>query len=465
MDKALDSDYICKSLNYCDGPLYIYENFTFYTEKVMRGKPSKPVIHPSGENFKFVHMTDAHLDLYYTTGTDEDCGLPQCCRNGTGTAGHWGGSICDIPVRTLDASLLQIKDLKPDFIIVTGDFAPHDVWNQSKSYNLKFQEVVSSRFKELIPEIPVYPIYGNHACYPINLCPVGEANWIAKPFVEHWGLGDEVFRSIIEHGGYVKKIRNLRIIGIDTNINNSGNLYLSFDSTDPLNCLKWLYSELLEAEKQNEKVFIFGHMSPGDVDTVGAWGKHFNVLMDRFEFTVAGQFYGHSHNDEIHINIGVFSKKATSIQWVGPSLTTFISLSPSFRQFSADIKTNELQDFIQYRLDLKSSNKHPEINPIWKEAYSFKSFYKLENLLPSTVLNRFKSLRDDESLAVKYLQNFNTNNEFPSKCDADCRHFTACKIENGVIEDVVSCQGLSESGLIYLFLQQFYPRWFYRLSE
>lgn len=463
MDRIFDFEYVCRILNQCPGPNYIEENFEFYVEGIMRDKPSERETEDGGETYKFVHISDIHIDLLYKAGSNENCGTPQCCREGKGSAGQWGGYNCDLPLITLESVLSQINSLNPDFVIITGDFPPHDVWNQSKESNLNYQSTVAKAFLNLLPNTKLFPIYGNHACYPINQCKLGKANWIPEPFIRDWKLSPSHLQSLKYRGGYSEKFRkNLRLIALDTNTNNCGNLQISKNSTDPLSQLNWLYLQLLEAEKNNEKVFIFGHISPGDVDSLGIWGQHFNVLMDRFEYTVAGQFYGHSHLDQIHVNRGVYSKKPTSVQWVAPSLTTYTNNNPAFRVFEADLNSNRLIEIYQYRMNLLLRNKSKE-KPVWELAYKFRELYGVKDIEPGTILDIGNRMDDDEDLAKLY-----TNQSFGSQaskhCDADCRHYYHCLITQGVIDDIIACQGPSEEGLLSLFLQQLFSKWSYKLS-
>lgn len=463
MNKIFDFEYVCKILYQCPGPNYIEENFEFYVESVMRDKPSGSARVDEGETYKFVHVSDIHIDLMYKVGSDEYCGTPQCCREGKGNAGQWGGYNCDLPLNTLEAALSQLNSMNPDFIIITGDFPPHDVWNQSKESNLNYQSTVAKTFIKALPNTKLFPIYGNHACYPINQCNLGKSNWIAEPFIQDWQMSSTHLPSLKYHGGYSEKFRkNLRLIALDTNTNNCGNLQISKNSTDPLGQLNWLYLQLLEAEKNNEKVFIFGHISPGDVDSLGIWGQHFNVLMDRFEYTVAGQFYGHSHMDQIHINRGVYSKKPTSIQWVAPSLTTYTNNNPAFRVFEADLNSNRLIEIYQYKMNLLKSNKVKE-KPVWELVYKFKELYGVPNIDPDTVLEIGNRMDEDEELANIY-RNQSFGSQMSKNCDADCRHYYHCLITQGVITDVIACQGPSEEGLLSLFLQQLFTKWTYKIA-
>ena len=64
------------------------------------GSHSWPAWHRNRTNGTgyYLHITDIHLDLEYLPGAKIDCGLPLCCRQGSGSAGantsnaagYWG---------------------------------------------------------------------------------------------------------------------------------------------------------------------------------------------------------------------------------------------------------------------------------------------------------------------------------------------------------------------------------------
>ena len=65
------------------------------------------VLPEQGESLKVLHITDIHIDLTYTEGSESQCGRPMCCSNTTGLAsspateaGHWGDFSCDVPAWT-----------------------------------------------------------------------------------------------------------------------------------------------------------------------------------------------------------------------------------------------------------------------------------------------------------------------------------------------------------------------------
>ena len=466
-NKYLDPDHLCLDLGFCTSPTYVEENFTNYVITTMQGKPPGPGPVPTNrKSFNFVHISDIHLDIYYTEGTDENCNIPMCCRNGTGSAGHWGTpSVCDLPIRTLEAGLQQVSKLNPDFVIITGDFPPHDVWNQSRDYNIQYQQLVSSTVKNNLGGIPVYPMFGNHACFPINQYQFGLAGWIPAPFCKDWGLGADYQLSLELHAGYsvLHKLTKLRMIALDTQTGNAGNYYLAINATDPQGQLTWLYQQLLAAEANKEVVYIFAHIPFGGVDALTPWSRHVNVLMDRFEYTVAGLFFGHTHNDEFQINRGAFTNGPTKVQWIAPSFTTYTFHNPSFRLFQADEDTKIVTDYTQYVLNLNKANLDPSTPPTWDVAYSFKEFYGVKDLTPQSVYNLALNIGNNQTLALQYLANFYHGNNPPTGCDTKCMHELQCSLTYGIPDDVFNCLG-KEKDWQFKLNEQFFPNWTYKYN-
>ena len=464
-NKYLDSDRLCVDLGYCTTPTYVEENFTNYVVNTMKGKPPGPGPVPTGrKSFTFAHVSDIHLDVYYTTGANENCDEPLCCRTGTGNTGYWGTvGNCDMPLRTLEAGLQQISALKPDFVIITGDFPPHDMWNQSRDYNLQYQVLVSDSVKKYLGDIPVYPMYGNHACYPINQYQFGVDQWIPAPFCKDWDL-PLVYKADLElHAGYSVRHRltNLRLIALDTQAGNAGNYYLTLNATDPQGLLTWLYQQLALAENNKEMVYLYAHIPFGDVDCLSEWSRHANVLLDRFEYTIAGVFFGHTHDDELHISRGAFTNSITKVQWIAPSFTTNVFRNPAFRIFEADEDTKIITDYTQYRLDLAKANASPNVTAVWDIAYSFKQLYGVKDLSAQSIYGLALNIGNNETLALQYLSNFHNGLPAPTSCDRDCLHMLQCRLTYGVSDDIFNCQGV-EKGWLFKFNEQLFGNWTYK---
>ena len=75
----------------------------------------------------------------------------------------------------------------------------------------------------------------------------------------------------------------------------SGNFLLFLNFADPGNQLSWLVDELQKSENANEKVHVITHHPPKSC--LQGWRREFTKIINRYESTVVGLFFGHTHND------------------------------------------------------------------------------------------------------------------------------------------------------------------------
>jgi len=137
---------------------------------------------PSRANIgHFTVITDIHWDPYYAVGSITNCDHPMCCRSNYGPradvlagktqaqlAGEWGDYACDPPLNIVNATLSFASTLSADFVLFTGDVPPHDVWNQSSTYNMATLDSVMDLLKHHFPTVPVFPSVGNHDTFPCD---------------------------------------------------------------------------------------------------------------------------------------------------------------------------------------------------------------------------------------------------------------------------------------------------------
>lgn len=55
-----------------------------------------------------------------------------------------------------------------DYVIWTGDIAPHDVWMQDNAQIMRLIEENINLISEKLPGLKVYPAIGNHERAPVN---------------------------------------------------------------------------------------------------------------------------------------------------------------------------------------------------------------------------------------------------------------------------------------------------------
>jgi sphingomyelin phosphodiesterase len=94
---------------------------------------------------------------------------------------------------------------------------------------------------------------------------------------------------------------NLKIISLNTNFSYLLNFWIYIADADPENMFHWLIDQLQESEDRGQDVYIIGHIAPGGFDVSKFWSAAFYDIVARYEDTIVGQFYGHTHRDEFQI--------------------------------------------------------------------------------------------------------------------------------------------------------------------
>lgn len=107
------------------------------------------------------------------------CQEPLCCRAKSGAtgiskpAGYWGSmGNCDLVLRTVEAMISNIANQHAHdyrYMIFTGDYIAHDVWNTTKEEIIRTTSVLNNLFRQNVPKDKiVIPVIGNHEGYPVD---------------------------------------------------------------------------------------------------------------------------------------------------------------------------------------------------------------------------------------------------------------------------------------------------------
>lgn len=345
IEHYLTGEFICTTMRLCKNDHFVILDADEYAKDLLKDKPVDfliPKIEKSQNAWKVLHVSDIHTDLKYAVGSRGKCPDPICCRSNSkavsnqlmteeGIAGKWGHvGKCDLPLNTLLNFLEEVtNNIKPDFMIWTGDNPSHAEWERTTADEIL---EVTKIFTEKMVEsgIPVYPSLGNHEKYPSDqFYPFGGSK--EKGLLEFFGnlwkdwLGEEAYQEFIQNGYYSKKHldTNLRIISYNCLYCDALNFYLIKNPTDPSFQIQWLEDVLRKAEQNKEEVYLIGHIPAGDTSLLSECAKRYIALIDRFSHIIRGQFAGHTHFDEVKIMRDYFDKdKANSIVFIAPSLTT-----------------------------------------------------------------------------------------------------------------------------------------------
>ena len=157
----------------------------------------------------------------------------------------------------------------------------------------------------------------------------------------------------------------------------SGNYWLLINSTDPLGQLSWLANILQNSENIGEKVHIIGHIHPESC--FDSWSKVYYDIVNRYENTIVGQFFGHSHSDYFQVFYDLKNMtRATNMLYIGGSVTTYSNLNPSYRIYTIDGNYSgssyRVLDHETYYLNITESNLSGKA--AWKFEYSAKVCFK-----------------------------------------------------------------------------------------
>ncbi|XP_063616721.1 sphingomyelin phosphodiesterase isoform X1 [Cydia splendana] len=408
--------------------------------------------------FKVLQISDTHFDPYYAEGANAECNEPLCCRasNGPavtpgGGAGRWGDyRKCDTPKRTIDHMLKHIADTHTDidYILWTGDLPPHDVWNQTKEENLKVLQETVAQMSDMFPGVPIFPALGNHESSPVNSFPPPyisspESNiaWLYDELDAQWRrwLPAGVSHTVRRGAFYSVLVRpGFRIISLNMNYCNNKNWWLLLNSTDPATELQWLIYELQSAEFSGEKVHIIGHIPPGHSDCLKVWSRNYYAIINRYESTITAQFFGHTHFDEFEVfydpnDLG----RATSIAYVGPSVSPYYDLNLGYRIYYVDgdheATTRLVVDHETWIMNLKEANLFGY--PIWYKLYSARSAYTMNALRPQDWDKFIDDMTAKEDVFNLYFKHYWKNSPRRGTCDGECRKRLVCDARSGRSHD------------------------------
>ncbi|XP_029957654.1 sphingomyelin phosphodiesterase [Salarias fasciatus] len=433
--------------------------------------PSPPK--PGSPQSRVLFLTDIHWDKEYQVGSAADCKEPLCCRNESGSpiwrrreAGYWGTySSCDLPLWTVE-NLLQnaAKSGSWDWVYWTGDIPAHNVWSQTRKQQVSELTVISRLIhKHLGPNVTVYPAIGNHESTPVNSFPPPfvhgnrSASWLYDAMADEWApwLPKQALKTLRYGGFYTAEVQpGLRVVSLNMNFCARENFWLMVNSTDPANQLQWLVQILQASEDKGEKVHIIGHIPPGLC--LGSWSWNYYHIVNRYESTITGQFFGHTHVDEFQM----FYDEATmtrpvGVAFIAPSATTYVNLNPGYRVYYVDGNYQDssrlVLDHETYILNLTEANHSPgaphtpDPNPQWKLLYRATAAYGLPTVFPADCDGLMQTFIKDDRAFQKfwYLKH---KGHVSEPCKEACKTRELCFLRSGRYDELEQCDLLNGFG-------------------
>ena len=427
---------------------------------------------------KALQVTDIHLDLNYKEGTIIDCDTPLCCHdypnntkfknnkknknkkyNLSGKYGAYGK--CDTNIELIKVFSQKIKELKPDFIMFTGDNIAHFVWGdeQDDVYNIT-KIIINEIQKEIGIDIPIYPCIGNH-----EIVPVDEFISSNKDFLNNMTeifkryLSNEAINSFRENGYYslLYNNTNLRIISLNCLYCDSMNFYLFSNHSDPKKMFNWLENTLSLSEKNNEIVYIMDHIPLINAQHTEQCAKRLHILIDRYQNIIRGYFSGHTHREQVSMIYEYYNRsKPIQINYIASELSSYGYLNPSFRIYEIDSDTKFIKDFIQYRFDLENSNLNNK--PIWYISYRGTELFKTSSLDDYDKINQ---LEIDYNFLVKKYTDSKYYQNLKEKPDELLKR-AKCFFKNDIQSEFNKCIGVKisiENEYVYPIFNKIMGEW------
>jgi len=445
------------------------------------GKPEVkpwPIPENGKPTMRVLHLADIHIDRQYSVGSEADCTNGEevntyafCCRDYppekrasqkdvTNPAGQFGMPMkCDIPFVTFDLAMQQISQQeKFDYIIITGDLEPHAIWDYTKETTTENIVNITDTILKYFPYTPVFQAVGNHEGVPMDAFAPHHIKeydtrgpqWLYTVLNQQWGhwLPTAVQESLQFRGSYAfKPFNGLKMISLNTVYCSKWNFYLYINATDPDDTLEWLAGELLDSEKAGEKVHIISHIPSGDSYCLKAWAANYYQLVNRFENTIAAQFFGHTHNDHFYMYYEDADPKGkpSHVAFIAPSLTTYSDLNPAYRVYTIDGNyegsTFTVLDEDNYWVNITEANIKGELK--FELEYNKKKEFGMKDLSPASFNDLLQRMLTDESLLDKYITYFYRNNAQLANCDAKCKKDFICNAMTGEAgKEDIFCAGI-----------------------
>nr|XP_016934432.1 acid sphingomyelinase-like phosphodiesterase 3b [Drosophila suzukii] len=373
----------------------------------------------------FWHISDLHLDTFYSTQGDIYRSCWELTRSVSGSSGNnaataapgpFGHYSCDSPWSLIESAVKTMKAKQGDnveFVLWTGDALSHSAQPLSEQKQHEILRNITDLLGRSFSSQFIFPVLG-HEDGSGSYRRLGEL-W------RHW-LPSEALVTF-DQGGYysIEQTKSrLRIVALNTNFmlldsdsdaaaRTSHSLRWSTeyfaepkasvssisDEDKLLAEQQWLWLEevLTKSREKQETVYIVGHMPPGvDERHLGrqhnklTFTEHNNQryleMVRRYAPVIQGQFFGHLHSDTFRL---IYDAKGNPISWlmIAPSIVPHkagisSSNNPALRLYKFDTGSGQVLDYTQFWLDLPLANRANE--PTWQPEYNLTHYYGLSEI-------------------------------------------------------------------------------------
>lgn len=344
----------------------------------------------------------------------------------------------DSSIVLLNAFLKNIHSLRPDTVLVLGDYLAHDFYRQYRRYSLetnikhynefvrKTMQYLSGKLRAAIQhETPIYAVIGNNDAYANLHCkdpdycviPAGEfyrdttQQW--KQFISD-GNTKAFSLSFPNAGYYAAELPNhpdIKVIALNTVLFSTkaqGNNIAESAQRE----LEWLAQQFAAAKKNKTKIILTMHIPIGiDVyktvknpfhPIIAFWrvsyAKQFLKLLDHYSEQIIALFGAHIHKDGFMLIHP--SKGKSLVNIITPSISPIYENNPGYQLVTLDPKRKQIINYTTFYLPIRDTK------PKWKIAYHFNATYQPDCKQQCNVIDGMRRLQPHSDLATQYVKNF-----------------------------------------------------------
>ena len=408
--------YICSMAQYCNLTGYTKYS-TPYSYHVAKNVNIREKNVKDNEIGFMFHISDLHLDPYYTEGTSTDCGRPVCCHTwwGKGNATQWSGYSCDTSPALFDSMLenMVIVNSNPDYIMYTGDAPPHNIWNQTREWNMNITRHVIERIKVYFPNTTLLYSVGNHELYAASQDPFPPNDqWTFSRLSSIYGkyLPEEARITYASYGYYAINLTDtLSFVSLNSQLFDNRNFWIydqyNLTTYDPGNQLYWLNNTLHNLQRSNRYVWLASHIPPGDSSSLYLYTDRLLSIYEFYSDIIVNSFHGHTHNDQLRIlsnKTGVYG-----FQFIMSSLVPLYGHNPTFRLYKYDKNNGSIYDYVHHWTNMSKINSTTKVLE-WNIEYNASTTYGVDNLLVENIVKLVNDMSPNASMVYNspYLEEY-----------------------------------------------------------
>lgn len=365
---------------------------------------------------RFIHISDTHVDPYFDPAQSMKPGVCHSCQFNSKIYGAnvycpeiipgvsvasdipiiqsgyaFGRYGCNPPSRLLHSLLHEIErqDPNPDFIVFTGDIAPHGFPDDTTkvSADTKLSDLCPTKlvifrnhikaFRKTLPNTKWIFTMGNNDHFPKNTFWQPYITALGDMFLEEGWITEAQHATFVSHASYFTDVDNVRFISLDLTLF-SAKGETSFTNPATIEGLegeereralypvrektiKWFKSVLEEARKEDLSVHIVGHQplaTKKGKDELEIEGLHFGELknlLGEYAGIIDVGYFGHRNVAGIQEILGPVGRPIIPSITV-PGVSPRGKNQPSFNVVYMDPKTGTILEFEQWIFNLMDEN-------------------------------------------------------------------------------------------------------------